>query len=144
MGMEGKTLLNQKFPIEIFNFKKDLLQDISHSKYLLIDFWASYCHPCIEQIPKLIKLYNNYKEKGFNIHSISIDRKSDYNKMLKVIGVQKFRWKNDLDVDGSKSGEINVTAIPKNFLLNTTGKVVAVNLSMEELENFLMENIKMD
>jgi thiol-disulfide isomerase/thioredoxin len=141
MLYEKSTLLNQRFPIEIFNFKIDLTNEIKHSKYLLIDFWASYCHPCLDQIPKLKRIYEKYNQKGFGLYSISIDNKNASNRMLKIIAENEIHWKNSIDFSGINALKINVSAIPKNYLINTDGKVVAIDLTMTELENYLEKNI---
>ena len=110
-------------------------------KWLFIDFWASWCEPCRKQIPDLKKVYDNYKNKKFEVVSLSIDKnKKDW---IKAINKENLNWIN-LNEDKGFYGLIvkryNVYGIPSNFLINPQGKIVAKNISVEELENILEKN----
>ena len=105
-------------------------------KVVLIDFWASWCGPCRAAIPNVIKLYDKYKAKGFEVFGVSIDsKKTDW---LKAIANDKIKYTQVMDKDGWNSAvaeKYGVYSIPGTFLLDKTGKVVAVDLDGEELEN---------
>lgn len=105
-------------------------------KVVLIDFWASWCGPCRAAIPNVIKLYNKYKAKGFEVFGVSIDsKKIDW---LKAIANDKIKYTQVMDKDGWNSAvaeKYGVSSIPSTFLLDKTGKVIAVDLDGEELEN---------
>lgn len=99
-------------------------------KYILIDFWASWCNPCRKEIPNLKKLYKEYADKGFQIISISIDKKkADWEKALKEENLQ---WPNFLD-NGDVAIAYKVKMIPTMYLINTNGIMVGENLRGEAL-----------
>lgn len=105
-------------------------------KYILLDFWASWCNPCLKEIPHLKKLYSQYQDKGFEIVSISIDQKEDdwKNKLEEV----NLPWPNYLDRDGIAT-LYKVRAVPTMYLVDEQGVLVAENLRGEELDNKLAE-----
>jgi thiol-disulfide isomerase/thioredoxin len=99
-------------------------------KYVLVDFWASWCVPCRKSIPSLKKVYAAYKDKGLQIVSISIDKKeADW---LKAQQEEKLPWPSFLD-HGVTANAWKVQAIPAMFLLDEQGKVVLENMSLEEV-----------
>ena len=99
-------------------------------RYILIDFWASWCAPCRKEIPNLKTLYKRYAAKGFEIVSISIDsKKGDWEKALKE---EQLPWPNFLDTQGAKEVWA-VRSIPAMFLLDATGKIIAEDIRGEEL-----------
>jgi thiol-disulfide isomerase/thioredoxin len=101
-------------------------------KVVLIDFWASWCVPCRKTIPSLKKVYSQYKEKGFEIYGISLDTEADsWKDAVKHNGIT---WLQVLDANGETAGVWNVNYIPNTFLLDKTGKIVAVNPTEEELQ----------
>jgi thiol-disulfide isomerase/thioredoxin len=114
---------------------KELLQG---KKYLLIDFWASWCGPCRREIPNLKEIYKNYADKGFQIVSISIDQKeADWQKALKE---EALTWPNFRD---SHVAELyKVRAIPTMYLIDSNGRLVAENLRGAELAQKVAELLK--
>lgn len=103
-------------------------------KYILVDFWASWCVPCRKSIPNLKKVYADYKDKGLQIVSISIDKKEG--DWLKAQQEEKLPWPSFLD-RGATANAWKVQAIPAMFLLDEQGKVVLENMSLEEVINKL-------
>lgn len=109
-------------------------------KYILIDFWASWCNPCRKEIPNVKAQYAKYKNKGFEVVSISIDKKeADWRKALKE---EQLAWPNFRDVDGTQATAWEVKFVPTMYLISADGKIVAENARGEVLANKLAELFK--
>ncbi|NEM98823.1 TlpA disulfide reductase family protein [Pontibacter burrus] len=109
-------------------------------KYVLIDFWASWCGPCRKENPNVVRMYNIYKDKGFEIFGVSLDQNRE--KWLKAIADDKLTWPHVSDLKGWESaaaGLYNITAIPQTLLLDKEGRIIAKNLRGKDLENKLAE-----
>lgn len=116
--------------------------DLNHyrGKYTLIEFWASWCAPCREESPTLVRLYNEYKAKGFEILSVSIDNNTTSWKS--AIRHDGYIWGNVCDGNGyggPTAALYTVTAIPNSFLLDKDGRIIAKNLRGQLLESKLAE-----
>lgn len=109
-------------------------------KYVLIDFWASWCVPCRKENPNVVKAYQKYKEKNFEIVGISLDTQRE--SWIKAIADDKLEWINVSDLKGWKnevSMDYGIKAVPSNFLVDPEGKIIGVNLRGEDLEKKLAE-----
>jgi len=109
-------------------------------KYVLLDFWASWCRPCRIENPVLVKNYKKYHEKGFEIYQVSLDKKKDA--WLNAIESDKLNWLHvsDLQFWNSSAAQLyKVQAIPANFLLDKNGRIIAKNLRGDALEAKLSE-----
>jgi peroxiredoxin len=103
-------------------------------KYVLLDFWASWCAPCRIEHPNLIKMYEQFKDKNFEIISVSLD--SERNNWLNAIVKDKITWMQISDLKGQKNEiavQYGVQSIPTNFLINPKGVIVDKNLKGEQL-----------
>ncbi|MEI9918449.1 MAG: TlpA disulfide reductase family protein [Bacteroidota bacterium] len=109
-------------------------------KYTLVDFWASWCGPCRQESPTLVRLYNSFKDSGFEILTVSID--TDETKWKNAIKKDGFTWQSVSELSGyagPTSALYNISAIPSSFLLDKDGKIVAKNLRGKDLEKMLGE-----
>jgi thiol-disulfide isomerase/thioredoxin len=140
MNADKSLAIGKSFPIAEFGFAKEFGQTIENSKYTLIDFWASYCKPCINQFPDLKMLYEKYKSKGFQIYTISIDRRDRIASAKKILKNQKVGWENSFDIDGKKSLVFNIVGIPRSFLVDSRGDIIESDMSIRNLEKFLKAN----
>ncbi|MDB5156003.1 MAG: hypothetical protein JWR50_710 [Mucilaginibacter sp.] len=107
-------------------------------KYVLIDFWASWCAPCRGESPNLIKVYNKYKDKNFTIISVSLDMPAARANWIKAIKEDGLTWTQVSDLKYWKSDVVQrygIKSIPQNFLLDPNGRVIARSLRGEEFEN---------
>ena len=104
-------------------------------KYVLLDFWASWCRPCRMENPNLVAVYNQYKDKGFDIFQVSIDR--DKEAWIKAIQDDNLSaWHHVIDqqtTQPSPSQIYNVVSIPTNFLIDPDGQIIATNLRGQAL-----------
>jgi peroxiredoxin len=110
-------------------------------KYVLIDFWASWCQPCMQEMPNVIEQYKNYKDKGFEIIGVSLDR--DRNAWVNTIKAKEMNWIHGWDMDGKVPGTVankyGVTGIPHTVLLDKEGKIIVKNLRGSALKAKLAE-----
>ena len=105
-------------------------------KVVLIDFWASWCRPCRAENPTIVKIYNKYKNQGFDVMSVSLDL--DINKWKAAIAKDNLSWKNhvsDLKRWGSSIVPLyGIESIPFTILIDREGIILGINLKGEELE----------
>ena len=121
-------------PVSLSSFK---------GKYVLVDFWASWCGPCRAENPNVVKAYNQYKDKGFTILGVSLDE--DGSKWKEAIEHDKLAWTQISDLKGWKAEPAalyGVKAIPANYLIDKDGKIIGHNLRGEKLQEKLSEIFK--
>ncbi|WP_297334920.1 TlpA disulfide reductase family protein [Algoriphagus sp.] len=109
-------------------------------KYVLIDFWAAWCKPCRVENPNVVRLYNQYKDKGFEVFGVSLDRKKE--DWVKAIEEDGLTWTqvSDLQYFNSEAAETyQIQAIPATYMIDPEGKIIAKDLRGPSLENKLAE-----
>jgi len=114
-------------PVKLSDFK---------GKYVLIDFWASWCSPCRKENPKIVNIYDRFKDKNFEILGVSLDNPNDKCAWLKAITDDKLTWTQVSDLQGWLNQAAllyGVGSIPQNFLIDPQGVIIANNLSGDDL-----------
>ena len=114
-------------------------------KYVLVDFWASWCSPCRHENPNVVKAYNQFKNKNFTILGVSLDKPGEKDKWLKAIKDDKLEWTQVSDLKYWDSEVVllyNIEGIPYNVLIDPNGKVIAESLRGDALEAKLQEVLK--
>jgi peroxiredoxin len=118
-------------PLKLSDFK---------GKYVLVDFWASWCGPCRAENPNVVAAYNKYKDKGFTVLGVSFDQNKEA--WLKAVEKDQLIWDqvSDLKGWGNEVGRMySITSIPQNLLIDKDGKILAKNLRGAELDMKLEE-----
>ena len=113
---------------------KDISLKDFKGKYVLVDFWASWCGPCLREMPNVVKLYKECKGKNFEIFGVSLDNKKDA--WVKAIKANGMKWPQGSDLKGwgSEPARLcNVSAIPFTVLIDPEGEVIAIDLRGEQL-----------
>lgn len=112
-------------------------------KYVLIDFWASWCHPCRAENPFVAKAYQKYKTKGFEVLGVSLD--GDKASWVKAMKQDNVEWIQVSNLQGFKDEVVSkygITSIPRNFLIDPSGTIIAMDLRGPMLEEKLSEILK--
>ena len=121
-----------------------LKQIVSQSKVTLIDFWASWCKPCRMENPNVVRVHNKYKNQGFNIISVSLDRADIRDRWLQAIKDDQMNWYHISHLqhwDEPVARLYNVRSIPATFLVDSNGIIVAKNLRGDALDRAVNEFI---
>ena len=110
------------------------------TKLLLVDFWAGWCGPCRQENPNVVKVYNDFKNRGFDVFGVSLDRTKD--EWTNAIANDKLTWTHvsDLQYWNSAAAQLySINSIPANFLLDENGTIIARDLRGEDLYNKVRE-----
>jgi thiol-disulfide isomerase/thioredoxin len=106
-------------PLSIANYK---------NKIVMIDFWATWCPPCRGEIPNIVKTYQKYHDKGFEIIGISLDKDGDKDKLISFTKENKMPWRQYFDGKGWQNEmavQYGIQSIPTAFLLDGKGNIIA-------------------
>lgn len=130
------------FSIPMLN-KKSIKLSSLRGKVILIDFWASWCGPCRAENPNVVKVYQDFKDKGFDILGVSLD--NDVDAWQEAIKKDKLSWQHGSDLEGWESDivkQYSITGIPFTVLIDQHGKIIAKNLRGEQLREKLKACLK--
>jgi len=124
---------------------KTIMLSSFKGKYVLLDFWASWCGPCRREFPYIKEAYAKYKSKGLVVVGYSLDTEEDRDKWLEAIKKDGLTWFNVSDLkgfDGEQVDHYGINAIPFNLLIDPQGKIIAKNLRGPALEEELKKILK--
>lgn len=148
VAVKSKLDVEKKFGIGALapDFEEKTAEQISiklssfKGQYVLVDFWASWCGPCRQENPNVLRAYETFKDKNFTVLGVSIDEREDlWTKAVKADGLV---WTQILDRSKAIGMDYSITSIPRNFLLDPEGKIIAKNLRGPELMDKLKEVLK--
>ena len=124
--------------------KVSVLAEVKKHKVTVIDFWASWCAPCMRAVPDMVQLWNKYKDKGLGIIGISLD--TDRKAWNKAIQSKGMTWQHVSDLagwDSEAAREYNIQAIPATLLVDKEGKILQADLgNIEQLTERIEEELK--
>lgn len=139
---EGSTISNfsQSTPE---GTELSIMSEVSKNKVTIIDFWASWCGPCRQEMPFMIALYNEYKNKGLGIVGVSLDQDKDsWTTAIEKLGMP---WPQMSDLKGWENAvaqQFDVTSIPHTIVVDQKGTILRRGLRGEELEEYISELLK--
>lgn len=120
-------------PVSLHDFK---------GKYVLVDFWASWCGPCRAENPNVVKAFNQYEDKNFTVLGVSLDQPGKKQAWLDAIHKDHLTWTHVSDLqfwNNEVAKQYGIRAIPQNLLIDPSGKIIAKNIRGEELNKKLSE-----
>ena len=123
-------------PVSLSSFK---------GKYVLIDFWASWCGPCRRENPNVVKAFHDFKDKDFTVLGVSLDQPGKHQAWMDAIHKDGLEWTQVSDLkywDNEVAKQYGIMSIPQNLLLDKEGKIIAKNIRGEELQEKLKELVK--
>ena len=137
LEIENSTNVGGNFPEVIFNSNDKLVKsDFANYKVTLIDYWATFCAPCIKDLPKLVELYDKYRNRGVNFISVTDENKKEkIDLALKILENNKVSWKNHFDVNKEFPKKLNALGYPLQILVDSNGKIIARKLGeLDQIE----------
>lgn len=137
----GSTI--ETFTVNDINGKPvDILKEAANHKITIIDFWASWCGPCRQEMPNVVGIYAEYKDKGLGIIGISLDNNAnDWKQAVKDLGM---KWVQVSDLSGWHSdaaARLGVNSIPMTYIVDSKGKIIAKGLRGSELKAFVEKEL---
>lgn len=137
LEIENSTNVGGNFPEVIFNSNDKIVKsDFANYKVTLIDYWATFCTPCIKDLPKLVELYDKYRNRGVNFISVTDENKKEkIDLALKILENNNVSWKNHFDVNKEFPKILNALGYPLQILVDSKGKIIARKLGeLDQIE----------
>ena len=123
--------------------ERSLSEWCAKGNYVLVDFWASWCPPCMREVPNLVDIYDRYGEDGLGIVGVSLDEsKDDWKNTVESMGM---KWIQVSDLKGGESPVVrlyNVQSIPHILVIDSEGRILSEGLTGTELEEFIADHIE--
>ena len=116
--------------------------EFAKHKITVVDFWASWCGPCRQEMPNLVKTYNDYKDKGLGIIGVSLDEHKE--QWADAVSTMNMTWTQLSDLQGwnnSAAKMYGIQAIPFTIIVDNTGKVIAAGLRGDDLTTFIASRL---
>ena len=131
------------FEVTLQSGDKARLSDL-RGRYVLLQFWGSWCGPCRAENPALAALYAQYHDRGFEVFSIGIEqRREAWERAIAADGMAwRYHAMEDQDFNGGQARQYNITSIPTTFLLNPEGVIAGVNLTPEQIGKTLAARLR--
>jgi|GEM_PF-2431619 len=123
--------------------EQNLLEVVKSNKIVLVDFWASWCGPCRKEFPHLRQLYDEFKDKGFEIFSVSIDEKEE--NWIKALEEEQISWIGVILPKGVNARIVKrykINAVPFSLIIDANQKIIAQETSITELKNILKTHLE--
>jgi len=141
---ENSMLVGKKFPQFVLKDINNKVATVNYkgNSFTLIDYWATWCGPCLREIPTFKTIYNKYKSKKFNIISISVDYTRDLPKFKKIIDSLQMNWTHYWDEDGEIAFKYKIFALPTYFLLNDKGEIITRGNRMKPILEIIEKKLK--
>lgn len=123
---------------ELTGDKIDLTEVLSEAKIVLVEFWASWCAPCVAKFPTLKDIYSKYQDAGFEVMTVSLDtRVEDWKRASQKHKLPWYDVGDEQGFHGLPAVDFGVGGVPTNYLLDEDGLIVGMNIDLEELEQKL-------
>jgi thiol-disulfide isomerase/thioredoxin len=116
------------FKLKDLNNRQKSFNDLRGEKLTLVDFWATWCKPCIQAIPKLNKIYSEYKDKGVEIIGVNADSPRNSAKIKPFAKTYKIKYPILRDPNNEVTSELNVTAFPTLYIINSKNEIVYTHI----------------
>lgn len=131
------------FPFDKLILGKKIQHVVEENEFVLVEFWSTGCKPCIQQLPELKQIFQEYNSKGFSIFSISTDPTEARKEKARIIYKNNgITWSNYFDSQELDYNALVVPYLPSNFLVDKTGKIIQKNINLDALSTFLEQKLR--